>query len=260
MLAVQFVARSRSDYPLATRETCHRTWKVLRSRWPRVLSACLMGNHFHVLVEEVDLDEELAWLRRAIHHVAGWTGVDVSAQEARGRTKIRRDLRYIALNPCRAELAADPLEWLWSTHRELFGAVATPWVDRSRVLQLEGSPERHHAYVSADPSVRVQGTEPPQPPASATDFPIRGLGEIAAAARAATRGIEYRRRGPTRKMFLALARDQGWRDAALLARACGMTRQGVHHAWKQTVDVRSGRACLADPRLQLARVPTDPRT
>ena len=257
MQAIQFTAKS-THFCLADPSTCERTWRVLRRRWPRVLSACLMGNHLHVLVEGVDPAEESAWLLRALRRMRGWPGATVEASPAQGRVKLRRDLRYIALNPCRAGLARDPLAWLWSTHRELFGAVVEPWVDRDRILQLEGSLEAHHAYVSSDPSVDVSGTPPPRS-ARSTQHAVRPLGDVLLAARAATRGGDPRQRGPARDLFLALAADQGWRNPTQLAALCGISRQAVARAWRRDIDLGPGRACLGDPRLLAAVRPSAPR-
>ena len=222
-----------------------------------VLSACLMGNHLHVLVEDVDPVTEAAWLARSLRRAATWCDLDVDATVAADRTKVRRDIRYISLNPCRARLVPDPLEWTWSTHRELFGAVTDPWVDVDAIRRLDGSVDRHHAYVSADPFVSVDGTPPPR---AAVDsrFARVPLVHVAEAARSATRGGQIRRQGPARWLFLKLARAQGWTSAAELAEICGISRQSVHRAWGMDLDMTSARICLADPRLRRLVLPSDP--
>jgi len=254
MKTTQLTARA-SSYCLADPDVCRRTWTLLRRRWSLVLGACLMGNHLHVLVEDVEPAIEAAWLLRALRRTGGWPGVEVEAGPVLGRTKVRRHVRYIALNPCRARIASDPLEWLWSTHRELFGAVSEPWVDRSAILSLDRSVERHHAYVSADPRVAVSGTAPPvsEP---ATSVSVHPLGTIARAAAVATRGGSVERRGPTRDLFLHLARLHGWYRTRHLAQIVGVSRRAVTDTWNRPVDVGPGLAVLGDRRLLAARWPS----
>ncbi len=67
----------------------------------------------------------------------------------------RRSLRYVHLNPCRDGLAPDPLTWPFSTHRDFVG-LSVPGC-----VAVEHDPSGFHAYVSGDPSVRVDGTSLP---------------------------------------------------------------------------------------------------
>ncbi len=191
--------------------------------------------------------------------------MNVDFSEAVGRVKVRRDIRYIALNPCRAELCNDPLEWVWSTHREVFGAAMDPWLDRARLLRIEGSADRHHAYVSSDPHVSVVGTAPPRtsPPSPVATRPIA---DIARAALAATRtplgGLRHR--GPARAEFFRLAHEQGWQDAGLLARLAGVGAHAVRRSWREAPSP-AARICLGDRRLialtqPSSRVDRSPRT
>ena len=210
MHAIHFVARSFRSEPLAEPACARRTWDALRAQWPKVLSACWMSDHLHVLVEDVDPKTEAEWLERSLRRMEAWADVDVDWTVAKGRTKVRRDIRYIALNPCRAQLCADPLQWLWSTHREVFGAAAQPWLDVDRLLELEGTRERHHAYVSSDPSVAVTGTPPPRvaAPSPIATRPIADIGLAALAAWRLPNG-SLRSRGPARHDFVRLAPEQG---------------------------------------------------
>ena len=257
MQAVQLTARDLRAFPLADPITARRTWQAMRRRWPKVLAACLMGNHLHALVEGVDPAREVEWLSRSLHAMAGWGRVDVDATVATGR-KVLRDVRYIALNPCRARLCSDPLEWLWSTHREIFGAVAEPWVDL-RVCGRIGGPAALHAYVSADPSVSVDGTPPPRPagPSPVATRPIAAVGQAALAAwRVGDGGL--RRRGPARTDFLRLAWNQGWRGGGDVAGLVGGGTQAFRRA-RAHPPTAASLVCLGDARL-LARIePTDPR-
>jgi len=171
--------------------------------------------------------------------------------------RLARTARYVVLNPCRARLASDPLEWLWSTHRDLVGAVADPWVTADSLARAlgrheEGFIERFHAYVSGDPSVAVAGTRMPGP-ARAQPVPLEPLERIAAAAVAATRGTfaDLERKGATRRLFVLLARHQGWRDTSLIASMCNMTPRNVRYVTRVRDPelLAAGALCLGDERL-----------
>jgi hypothetical protein len=76
---------------------------------------------------------------------------------------LKRQIRYVHLNPCRARLAGDPLQWEWSTHRDLAGCVSDPWPDPELLRHCFQAPrarlaEAAHAYISSDPSVTVTGS------------------------------------------------------------------------------------------------------
>jgi hypothetical protein len=174
--------------------------------------------------------------------------------------KLSRQVRYVALNPCRAKLVRDPLEWEWSTHRDVIGAVASPWVSpaalaaalRARARRPAEFAAAWHAYVSGDPTCAVAGTPPPRP-ARPSDLPTMPLGRITAAAAAATRApvSAVRERTLTRRLFVHLAERQGWRDAATLARACGTSTEAVRQLRASSAEalLPAGELCLGDDRL-----------
>lgn len=259
MNAVHLTARTFADAPLADEALCRRVWRTLQRHWDAPLACCLMRNHLHLLIPGGDAKAERETLTRALAQTPGWPPSTSDATVPTGRVKVRRDIRYIALNPCRAHAAADPLEWAWSTHREVVGALHEPWVDRRAVLSLERGRdpvESHHLYVSGDPSVAIQGPVPrPVRPEEISAWPIAALMR---AAISATRGGSLRRRGPTRTIFLQLAREQGWTRATELARICQAERSAVYRAWKAPDIAGPGRVCLADRRLRALTLPTAP--
>ncbi|HEY3354738.1 MAG TPA: hypothetical protein VGQ83_15905, partial [Polyangia bacterium] len=175
--------------PLAPFEAAAVTWLRLREEYPLALGAVLMPDHFHLLVDIADPDG----VRRRLGAVL--SGLTRSEPYGRRRRRLwdpvptpdpvrnlrhlRRDVRYLALNPCREGLARDPLSWVWSTHRDVMGAVADPWVTADRLaaalrLPARGFTPAHHAYVAADPTVHVAGTPAPTP-APARDVPVVAL-------------------------------------------------------------------------------------
>ena len=249
---LHLTSRSSSGFPLADDAVASQLWVRVRRSWPEAHACCFMGNHVHLLVDD---DERRArrTLARLVAAVPGWTNPTSPAPELVPDTprKVLRMIRYIHLNPCRAGLVRDPLEWRWSTHRDVMGAIVDPWVTMDRLARWTSwSPDELHAYISADPSVAVDGTHMPTE-APRNDLPVRALGEIAKAAMMATRGAgpDLRRRTSTRRVFLHLAREQGWTSAGTLARACAMTRRGVLYDWTLDVSTREAALCLGDERL-----------
>lgn len=103
-------------------------------------SYCLMGNHYHAVVEVSDsnLSAAMHWLngvfaqysnrrhRRTGHLLQGrfkslLVGNDIYLRAANS---------YVVLNPVKAGLVADPSEWRWSSYRATAGIEAPPnWLD-----------------------------------------------------------------------------------------------------------------------------------
>lgn len=88
-------------------------------------------------------------------------------------------------------------------------------------------------------------------PAEPADLARVPLADVALAAMSATRAPAYelRRRTRTRWLFLHLAREQGWVDPLVLARHCGMSRDGVMNNWGLDIELDAARLCLGDSRL-----------
>lgn len=146
-------------------------WHILRREFPDALAMVLMPNHIHVLFDR----RPSTWLPRS-RRVAlqcgrhkprlKWEPVPppVSIPDLQ---HLQRQLRYVHLNPCRARLVLNPLEWPWSTHRELCGLTLyrSPGVQRLQKL-IQKTALEWHGYISADSSVEVLGTPLPQAPPS----------------------------------------------------------------------------------------------
>lgn len=164
-----------------------------------------------------------------------------------------RGVRYVALNPSRAKLVQDPLEWTWTTHRDVVGAVAKPWVDPERLAHALGRPKKgfaewFHRYVSSAPEVSMTGT--PLPTLGSEHFGMHGIARFVAAAAAATRARprDIRRKGQTRATFIVLASQHGW-PSSLIAELCGVTTRAVRHQGSRDCDVSAAALCLGDERL-----------
>ena len=44
-------------------------------------------------------------------------------------------VRYLAVNPVKADLCERPAEWRWSSHGAVGGSTVPRWLDQSRLLQ-----------------------------------------------------------------------------------------------------------------------------
>jgi REP-associated tyrosine transposase len=140
---------------------------VDRGSW-RCLAYCLMGNHFHLLVDtpNADLDRGMQRLQgvyaqhfnrryeREGHLFHRRYGANALADDE----LVRYVARYIVQNPVRAGLCPRPGDWPWSSHRATLGHVAEPpYLATESLLGLFGGRSAYREYV--DPGV----TRPPSP-------------------------------------------------------------------------------------------------
>jgi hypothetical protein len=267
-MIVHLTARTSGGVPaLSALALAAWLWDALRRGFPDAFAAVLMPTHCHVVavvpsanLARVRLARILgAANRRCRPPGAGpvrWEPVPAPTVVA-GRQKLARDVRYVVMNPCRARLVRDPLEWQWTTHRDVLGAVADPWVTASKLARaleqpVDGFGGAFHRYVSGDPSCDARGTLPPRA-APAVEYSTYPLQRLAAAALAATRATPgaLRERSPARAAFVLLAARQGWNDAEELARRCAVTRGAIYRLWQRDEPalIAAASLCLGDDRL-----------
>jgi hypothetical protein len=237
-------------------------WTRLREAFPEALGTTLMGDHPHVLSPLDSPEEGRARLNRLLGQLARRFGLrHVGAaplpKRIEDRGKLLLDCRYLALNPSRKNLVGDPLQWWFSTHRDVMGAIADPWVTAGRLAaalrrRRSGFESWYHGYVSADPSVDVAGTAPPAP-ATPTVLSTVPLATIARAAAAAHRAhpSAHQDKGPVRDHFVALAWEQGWRNLDQLAAVCHCRPRAIRRTIARTdpAALAPARLCLGDRRL-----------
>lgn len=245
-------------------------WAKLQSTFPEAVASTLMPDHVHLVTPGTDADEERLRLSAVASAVArsGAAAGQIRFEPASTRgtfergQKSSRQLRYLALNPCRAGLVADPLAWPWSTHRDVMGTVVHPWVTVERAAAATGWSvrsfrERFHRYVSADPSTAVAGTPLPRPAvlASVSRAPIAS---VLAAALACTRAQPeaIRRAGAPRRVFLSLCRHDGWRDVPTIAALCAASERTIQrHLASAPPPPAEALLCLGDERLRMYLAP-----
>ncbi len=261
MAWIHLVARTRGQRILSEWEAASRAWSLLRHAFPRALAACLMPNHLHLIGPGDDPERDRRSVSRVLVTLMSgrgpghWEPVPVPAVVPDLR-HLRRQVRYVALNPCRDGLCRDPLEWPWSTHRDVMGAVVDPWLTADSLAaafgeRATGFRSRLQTYVSADPSVSTRGTSVPSP-AEASEFPEYGLSRIAEAVAAARRERVAETLGSVagRRLFVSLARRQGLSDAILLARFVRVTAKSIRRVPRDAPDgLEAAALCLGDGRL-----------
>jgi len=132
--------------------------EVEQQRW-RCPAYCLMGNHYHLLLETPEPN-----LARGMRRLNGAYTQSFNRRHARvghvlqGRYKgivvdqqpyLLELCRYVVLNPVRARLVERPEDWPWTSYRATAGYDAPPpWLDVGGVLAQfgEGTPEARGAY------------------------------------------------------------------------------------------------------------------
>lgn len=180
-----------------------RLWSAVVGAAPGLEALCLMPDHLH-LIHPTDVRIRLAAA------LSGYTRWRNAARGEQGLAfqrmpvpepladddKLRRSVRYVHLNPVRARLTRDPLEWPLCTHRDRTGLAAFP------VVRAHPDPEWLHSYVSSDPTCRVDGTDLPGMTLQTAD-----LVSVFHATSAVTRTslADLQRRGPARQLFVASA-------------------------------------------------------
>jgi putative transposase len=126
-----------------------------RYRW-RCQAYCLMGNHFHVVVQtdEPTLSSGMHWLNtayaRTFNKRHGFEGHlfdrRFAAKLIESSAQLMLTARYVELNPVRARLVTTPGDWPWSSFRFHAGQANSSLLGGSWLLDLFG---RDRAKASA---------------------------------------------------------------------------------------------------------------
>jgi len=140
---------------------------VHRRSWT-CLAYCLMGNHFHLVLETPDPDLDVGMQRlqgvyaQAFNRRHGRTGhlfhARYGATVLQSEDLTRYVVRYVLENPVRAGLCPRLGDWPWSSHRATLGHVAhPPYLATESLLGLFGGRTGYRDYV--EPNVM----RPPAP-------------------------------------------------------------------------------------------------
>jgi REP element-mobilizing transposase RayT len=143
---------------------------VTRYRW-RLLTYCLMRNHYHLLLETPEPNLSLGMRQlngvyaqsfnrrhdRVGHLFQGRFGAKLIQDD----DHLLTECAYIIRNPLRASDPVHPLDWPWSSHRATLGLeAAPPFLDVDRLLSFFGSTrrtarEQYRAFVEERDDARL---------------------------------------------------------------------------------------------------------
>jgi putative transposase len=127
----------------------HLLDEVARKRHWRGFGYCLMPNHYHLVFETpaADLSAGMQWLNgRFAQEFNGFHALDGHVFQGRFHSVLVESdwhllelSRYLALNPVRVGLCADPAEWPWSSYAAVAGLERPrPFLTMRRVLRHFG--------------------------------------------------------------------------------------------------------------------------
>jgi REP element-mobilizing transposase RayT len=130
----------------------------------RILAFCFMNNHVHLAIQlgNVSLSkicQNLAFrytrfynrIHRTIGHLFQGRFKSILVN---GRSYLRKLIRYIHLNPVRAYITDDPLNYQWSSHQAYLMQNEFTWLERDTGLQFFGESRQeamksfHHFIMS----------------------------------------------------------------------------------------------------------------
>jgi REP element-mobilizing transposase RayT len=162
----------RDDFAVMFAAEAHdRQWDV----WSMVL----MGTHYHVLLSTPDaslsaglraVHSNLAHLRNRAERArrGRLIGTRFKAIRIRDGDHLRACLRYIPMNPVKAQLCPDPSDWRWSTFNATIGRRSAPrWLRVDQAWRAVGasSPDDFARFV------RTANSSPlPEPPRDNRDW------------------------------------------------------------------------------------------
>jgi REP element-mobilizing transposase RayT len=200
-----------------------------RFEW-RVWAWCLMGNHYHLLVETLR-----PTLSRGMREINGVYTQGFNRRHRRvghvlqGRYKavlVDKDSyllelsRYVVLNPVRAGLVATAGDWTWSSYRAVMGKAPAPeWLAANATLRLlhaeRGPARRAYARFVAE-GVAAEDALPQVEQQSLLGSEAFVERMVARAAKRPA-SAEVPRRARIVRSLPAIAREAGDRDAAIRA-------------------------------------------
>lgn len=250
---IHFAASGWRGTPLwVTAREGYVLWSLLVGRVP-VLALVLQPDHVHLLLAS---PAHVRLVQEALRAYALWRnrhrGESGPVFDHRPEFVVvrnaghrRRTMRYLALNPCREGLTTDPLAWPFSTYRDMLGLALDP--ARPRVPD----PASLHAFVSADPTVRVTGTELP-PPATAVPVPAP-LNDVLRAVAGLFRvpRVDLARRLRHRAVAVAAARQFSLAGRNEIAETLGISARTVSRLRTASTPAELAlvRRAIGDPRI-----------
>ena len=139
--------------------------KVSKKLGWRCVAYCLMGNHVHLVIDvpAFTISRGMQLLNgqyaQAFNRRHGYVGHlfqgRFSASRVDDEAYSLQVGRYVVLNPVRAGMVGDAVEWSWSSHRAMLGKVAPPpfldvqWTLGQFARKIDLAREAYTDFVSA---------------------------------------------------------------------------------------------------------------
>jgi REP element-mobilizing transposase RayT len=144
--------------------------KVVERYHIKIHSYCLMGNHYHLLIETPEGNLSLAMRQlQAVYGASYNRLLKRPGPVFQGRFKASvvdentyglAVCRYIVRNPVRAKMVKRPGQWRWSSYRALAGiAGGPPWLTTATVLALIGGRTAEEAQRRYSEFIAEEGEE-----------------------------------------------------------------------------------------------------
>lgn len=226
---------------------------VTRKTGCRVLFLCLMGNHFHLVLQVGNVPLSAVMQRFLCRYSRHFNIVHKRRGhvfQSRFKAKLCSKnaylitlIRYIVNNPVKAGLVRHPLDWPWSSHRQYLGGVRSTLIDvESGLALLDSDPaaarRRYSRLIEEEdsgfsPRFDAEQKAPPKPK---TQKSAASLEKIASELRN-THGLDFvgvsgssrsRALSGIRREFAALAVSEGHSKSAV-ARFLGIHPSAVAH-------------------------------
>jgi REP-associated tyrosine transposase len=167
---------------------------VVRERRWICHAYCLMGTHYHLVIEtpEANLGDGMQALHTAyVHRFNATHGYEGHLLERRYRAPLLDDerhlhevLRYVPLNPVSAGLCAEPQEWQWSSYASTIGLAPQPdWLTTEFTIGVFEGVDGFRSWVEAGAARRplelvlADGTGQAMRTARAMGYTLREIGE-----------------------------------------------------------------------------------
>jgi REP element-mobilizing transposase RayT len=147
----------------------------------RVYAYCLMGNHAHLILREINEPLGTAMRRLGASYVR-WYNEKYArtghlfedryrSEPIEDKQRLLHAIRYIHLNPVKAGLCAEPNEYLWSSYHE-FAAAEPSLIPIGEVLRMV---ERDQVLSPCMISSSSGGAKPNEPATGLTDARAREI-------------------------------------------------------------------------------------
>jgi hypothetical protein len=198
-----------------------------------------MPNHGHLIVQESDRLKAEKAIRLSLfafkrNFPSFWEPVP-EPTVIPDIKHLRRQIRYVHLNPCRSQLTKDPLCWEFSTHWDFLGyTVGSISVPSVQILGFS-SKAQFHEFVSSDATTHVAGTALPHLVTQQNGFPVTSLYRVADLSLILTRSPSdsLMKAGLARRLFYSLASAAGYENKTLLAKYLKISQQSVSEFLKR---------------------------